>query len=68
MQITELAGQAQPTPRLPGMDPANAARAPLDARADRSAERSPENGRQDGADPPAATRATRKPVRYGAGF
>ena len=68
MQITEHAGQAQPTPRLPGMDPETAARAPLDSRADRSAVRPSENVRQDSADRPAAARTPRNPVRYGAGF
>ena len=68
MQITEHAGQAQPTPRLPGMDPSTAARAPLDSKAERSAARPSENVGQDRADRPAAARSPRKPVRYGAGF
>lgn len=68
MQITEHAGQAQPTPRLPGMDPSTAARAPLDSRADRSAAPPSENVRRDPPDRLAKGRTPRKPVRYGAGF
>ena len=68
MQITEHAGQAQPTPRLPGMDPSTEARAPLDSRADRSAAGPTENVRRDPAERPAVARTPRKPLRYGAGF
>ena len=68
MQTTEHAGQAQPAPRLPGMDPATATRAPLEDRADRSAARPSENFRQDRADRTVAAPTSPKPVRYGAGF
>ena len=69
MQITEHAGQAQPAPRLPGMEPATAgARAPLESRADRPAARPSDEVRQDRAERPATDATARKPVQYGAGF
>ena len=68
MQITERAGQAQPTPRLPGMDPSTEARPPLDSRADRSAAGPTEDVSREPADRPAVARTPRTHVRYGAGF
>jgi hypothetical protein len=56
MQMNEHAGQAQPAPRPPSMDPATSAGRPSD------------NARQKRAERPSTARTKRTPVRYGAGF
>jgi hypothetical protein len=69
IQMNEHAGQAQPTPRLPSMDPAtSAARALREKCADRSVGRPWDSARQERADRPSTARTTRTLVRYGAGF
>jgi hypothetical protein len=69
MQTIEHVGQAQPAPRLPGMDTASTAvRETLGAPAERAARPSQPDRQQPALGTTQAGTTAHKPVSYGAGF